>query len=100
VIENRVLRRIYGPMGDEVTRDWRTLQNVKLHNLYSFTNIIRQIKSRRIGFAGDLAHMGEKRKCTRFWWKNLKERDHSENRGVDKRMGLELALRILVGGVE
>jgi hypothetical protein len=100
MLENRVLRRIFGPKRDEVTRDWRTLQNVKLHNLYSFTNIIRQIKSRRIGLAGHLAHMGEKRKCTRFWWKSLKERDHSEDRGVDGRMGSELVLRILVGGVE
>jgi hypothetical protein len=35
-------------------------------------------------------HARERReKCTRFWWKSPKERDHSEDRGVDGRMGLE-----------
>jgi len=27
VLENRVLRRIFGPKRDEVTREWRTLHN-------------------------------------------------------------------------
>jgi hypothetical protein len=30
VFENRVLRRIFGPMRDEVTRDWRKLYNEEL----------------------------------------------------------------------
>jgi hypothetical protein len=44
VFENRVLRRIFGPKGDEVTGEWRKLYNVELHNLYSSPDIIRQIK--------------------------------------------------------
>jgi hypothetical protein len=36
VIESRVLRRICGPKRDEVTGEWRKLQNEDLHNLYSF----------------------------------------------------------------
>jgi hypothetical protein len=39
VLENRVLRRIFGPKRDEVTGDWRKLHNEELHNLYSSTNI-------------------------------------------------------------
>jgi hypothetical protein len=31
VIENRVLRRIFGPKRDEVTADWRELHNEGLH---------------------------------------------------------------------
>jgi len=27
VSENRVLRRIFGPKGDELTREWRKLHN-------------------------------------------------------------------------
>jgi hypothetical protein len=38
VLENRVLRRIFGPRRDEVTGDWRKLQNEELHNLYSSPN--------------------------------------------------------------
>jgi hypothetical protein len=39
-------------------------------------------------------------KCRRFWWESPKERDHSENRGIDGRMGSEWILGILAGGVE
>jgi hypothetical protein len=34
VFENRVLRRIFGPKRDEVTRTWRKLHNEKLNDLY------------------------------------------------------------------
>jgi hypothetical protein len=47
-VENRVLRRIFGPKRDEVTGDWRKLHNEELHNLYPSPNIIRMIKSRRM----------------------------------------------------
>jgi hypothetical protein len=32
VSESRVLRRIFGPEGDEVTRGWRELHNEEFHN--------------------------------------------------------------------
>jgi hypothetical protein len=32
VLEHRVLRRIFGPKGDEVTGGWRKLHNEELHN--------------------------------------------------------------------
>jgi hypothetical protein len=35
VFENRVLRRIFGPKRDEVKREWRTLHNEELNDLYS-----------------------------------------------------------------
>jgi hypothetical protein len=46
VFENKVLRRILGPKGDEVTGEWRKLHPEELHSLYSSADIIRQIKSR------------------------------------------------------
>jgi hypothetical protein len=55
VFENRALRRIFGPMRDEVTGKWRKLHNGELHNLYSSPGIIRQIKSRRMRWAGHVA---------------------------------------------
>jgi hypothetical protein len=59
VFENRVLRRIFGPKRDEVTGEWRKLHGGELHNLYSSPNIIRQIKSRSVRWAGHVARMGE-----------------------------------------
>jgi hypothetical protein len=61
VFENRVLRRIFGPKRDEVTGEWRKLHSDELHNLYSSTDIIRQVKSRRMRRAGHVARMGEER---------------------------------------
>jgi len=49
VFENRVLRRIFGSMRDEVTGDLRTLR------------IVRVIKSRRMRWTAHVAHMGERR---------------------------------------
>jgi hypothetical protein len=62
VFENRVLRRIFGPKRDEVTGEWWKLHNEELHNLYSSPDIIRQVKSRRMRWAGHVARMEEDRK--------------------------------------
>jgi hypothetical protein len=61
VFENRVLRRIFGPKRDEVTGEWKKLHNEHHHILYFSPDIIRQIKSRRLRWAGHVAHMGEER---------------------------------------
>jgi hypothetical protein len=66
VFENRVLRRIFGPKRDEVMGEGRKLHTKELCNLYSSPDIIRQIRSRRMRWAGNVAHMGEERKLTRF----------------------------------
>jgi hypothetical protein len=60
VFENRVLRRIFGPKRDEVTGGWRKLHNEELHDLYSLPSVIR-IRSSKMGWAGHVAQMREKR---------------------------------------
>jgi hypothetical protein len=59
VLENRVLRGIFGPKRDEVTGKWRKLHSGELHKFYTSPNIIRQLKSRRMRWAGLVARMGE-----------------------------------------
>jgi hypothetical protein len=66
VFENRVLRRIFGPKREEITGEWRKLHSGELPNLYSSPDIIRQIKSRRMRWAGQVACMGERIKVYRF----------------------------------
>jgi hypothetical protein len=48
VLENTVLRRIFGHKRDEVMGEWRKSHSGELYNLYSSPDIIRQIKSRRM----------------------------------------------------
>jgi hypothetical protein len=60
VFENRVLRKIFGPKRKE-DGSWRKLHNDELHDLSSSPNIVRVIKSRRMGWAGHVARMGEGR---------------------------------------
>jgi len=44
---NRVLRRIFGPKRDEVTRELSKLYNEELDDLYCSPNVLRVIKSRK-----------------------------------------------------
>ncbi|KAJ4427211.1 hypothetical protein ANN_24828 [Periplaneta americana] len=59
LLENKVLRKIFGAKRDEVTGEWRKLHNAELHALYSSSDIIRNIKSRRLRWEGHVARMGE-----------------------------------------
>jgi hypothetical protein len=61
VFENRLLRRVFGPKRDELTGEWRKLHNEELKDLYSLPNIVWAVKSRRMRWAGHVAHMGEDR---------------------------------------
>ena len=58
VLENRILRRIFGP-----NCEWRKLYNEELHILYRSSNtcIVRAIKARRLGWTGHVARMEEGR---------------------------------------
>jgi len=65
VFENRVLRRIFGPKGDEVTGELRKLHNEELNDLYCLPIIVRVIKSGRTRWTGHVERMGENRDV--FW---------------------------------
>jgi len=56
MLENRLLRRIFGPKRDEVTGEWRKLHNEELNGLYSPD--IRAIESRKMRWAGHVTRMG------------------------------------------
>ena len=66
VFENRVLRRVSGPKRDEVTGEWRKLHKEELRSLYSLSNIVQVVKSRRMRWAGHVASMGRGEVCTGF----------------------------------
>jgi len=61
LLENSVLRRIFGPRRDEAKGEWRELHNEEINDLYCSPNIVRVIKSGRMRWAGHVASMGERR---------------------------------------
>jgi hypothetical protein len=79
-----------------VTEECRKFHSEELHNLYSSPNIVRQIKSRRMRWAGHVARMGEERKVYKGLVGN--ERNHSEDRGVGGRKESLWILGRLAGG--
>ena len=60
VFENGVLRKMFGPKGDEVKNEWRKLHKEELNGLYCSPNIVWVIKSRRMRWAVCVARMGER----------------------------------------
>jgi len=65
VFENRVLRRVFGPKRDEVTREWGKLHNEELNDLYSSPKIFQVTKSTRKRWAGHVARIRERRSVYR-----------------------------------
>jgi hypothetical protein len=96
VFENRVLRRMFGPKRDDVMGEWSKLHNEEFHSLYSSPNIIRQIKSRQMKWAGHVACTGQEKKVYKVLVGKPK-RDYLEDQGIDGMMGSEWILGRLAG---
>jgi hypothetical protein len=60
-IKQHLREILFGPKRDEVTGEWRKLNNEELNDLYSLLNTVRVVKSRRMRWAGHVARMGEDR---------------------------------------
>jgi hypothetical protein len=89
-----MLRRIFGPKRDEVTGEWRKLQNGELNDLYSSSIIFRgdPIEKNEIGgVCSTYEWRGEV--YTGLWWGNRRERAHLEDPCVDGRIILRRIFR-------
>ena len=90
VFENRVLRRVFGPKREEVTRERRELQNEELNDLNFSPNIVRVIKSRRIRWAGHVARMGDRRDIYRILVGEREKKNHLVDPDIDGRIILRM----------
>jgi hypothetical protein len=66
VLENRMLRRIFGPKRDEERGGWRKLHTEELHNMYSSPSIIRMVNSRMMRWAVHVALIWERKNAYRI----------------------------------
>ena len=92
---HKVLYHIFGPKREEVTGEWRKLHDEEINNLCSSLSIVQVIKSRRMRWAGHVAHMGERRDIYRVLVGKLKERDHLGDPGIDGKIILRWIFRKL-----
>jgi hypothetical protein len=76
-----MLRKIIGPRMEAVTRDWTSLHNEELFDLYSSQNIIQVIKPQ----GEEMGRVWGRRYLYRFQFGNLKQRDHLEDLGINGR---------------
>ena len=65
VFENKVLRKVFGAKRDEITGKWRKLHKAELYALYSSPTIIRNLKLKRLRWAGQAARMEQSRNAYR-----------------------------------
>jgi hypothetical protein len=94
-----VLRKEFRPKRDKITGEWKRLHKEELYDLYSSTNTIRVIESRR-RWSGLVAHMGAGEIHTGFWWGDMMARDNLEDLGVEGGIILKRILIKWDGGMD
>jgi hypothetical protein len=72
LFENRVLRTVFESKRDKVKGQWGRLHKEEFHDLYCSQYIVRETKSRRMKWAGDVARMGKGE--VHAGWGNVRER--------------------------
>ena len=70
-----MLRKIFGPKNYDITEEQKRLGNDELYDVYTSSNIIHVIKSTRMGWAGHVAGMGDRRGVHRILVGSSKERE-------------------------
>ena len=57
VFENRMLRKIFGPEREAVSKEWKKLHNEELDGIYCSPNLILVVKSKGLRRTGHVTHV-------------------------------------------
>ena len=90
MFDNRVLRKIFGPKRNQVTEEWRKLHTEEFYYLYTSPNIIRVIRSKRMGEAGHVHKIGHSRVAYRGQKADTVRRNLRKTRGAGALVILKL----------
>jgi len=82
-----VLKKLFRPERDKVTREWRRLHKEELYDLYSSAVLFG--RSRRMRLAGHVARMADRRGPYRVLVERPEGNNHLEDLDVDGRMILK-----------
>jgi hypothetical protein len=52
ILERKILRKIFGPIKDNITGEWRRRKNIELQEIFNEKNIVETIKKKRLRWAG------------------------------------------------
>jgi hypothetical protein len=83
---------LFVPKREEVVGGCRNLYNEELHNLTAYPNIIRVIKSKRMGAVGHVTRMGEVRNSYEILVENREGKRTFGIFGIVRKMILECIL--------
>jgi hypothetical protein len=92
------LTKMHGPQKYEGTGEWRTLHNEELCDLYCSQYVNWVMKSRRMRRRGHVTRVGRREVDTGFLWGKLREGDHTEDPGIDRRIILKWIFKKRDGG--
>jgi len=52
ILEWKILWKIFGPIKDDITGEWRIKKNRELQGMFNENNIVETIKKRKLRWAG------------------------------------------------